>query len=164
MSSPGALRGGRQGRGQSLVEFSMILPIFLLILAGLLDYGFMLFARMNLINAAREGARWAVVQPDVTQIPSSLQSQSGAIGANLAGLRWADLVTPTIVCVPDPSIAGNTPCEFVNDGLGDGVRLAGPRDFVQVQTTYTYHSFFARIFGTTIPLSTRVEMPLEVPD
>ncbi len=37
-----------------------MLPVFLLILSGLLDFGFMLYSRMTVISAAREGARAAL--------------------------------------------------------------------------------------------------------
>ena len=50
------------GRGQSLVEFALILPIFLLMLFGLLDIGRLVYMNSTLSQAAREGARLAAVQ------------------------------------------------------------------------------------------------------
>jgi Flp pilus assembly protein TadG len=48
-------------RGQSLVEFGLILPIFLLMVFGIVDFGRAVFAYSTLNNAAREAARVAVV-------------------------------------------------------------------------------------------------------
>src|SRR3954451_6250779 len=46
-------------RGQSLVEFALILPLFLLFVAACLDLGRVFYANISLNNAAREGAMQA---------------------------------------------------------------------------------------------------------
>jgi Flp pilus assembly protein TadG len=51
----------RGERGAELIEFSLILPMLLLIILGILDFGF-LFLRYEVVtNAAREGARVRVL-------------------------------------------------------------------------------------------------------
>jgi Flp pilus assembly protein TadG len=52
----------RAGRGQALVEFAFVLPIFLLILFGIIDGGRAIYSNNALSQAAREGARWGSVQ------------------------------------------------------------------------------------------------------
>jgi TadE-like protein len=47
--------------GQSLVEFALVLPIFLAILVGMVDIGRAVWANNAIANAAREGARYAAV-------------------------------------------------------------------------------------------------------
>jgi Flp pilus assembly protein TadG len=54
----------RRERGQTLVEFSIVLPIFLLIVFGAIDLGRVIWAADSLANAAREGARFASVHGD----------------------------------------------------------------------------------------------------
>ena len=49
-------------RGQSLVEFALVLPIFLLLLFGLIDGGRLVYHHSVLSQAAREGARLASVE------------------------------------------------------------------------------------------------------
>lgn len=49
-------RRGRE-RGQGLVEFAMLVPVFLLLLLGLLEFGFIFDQTMTLNYATREGAR-----------------------------------------------------------------------------------------------------------
>ncbi len=44
-------------RGQSLVEFALVLPPLLLILLGIIQFGFIFNSYVTLTNAAREGAR-----------------------------------------------------------------------------------------------------------
>ena len=48
-------RHARHGRGQTLVEFAFVLPIFLLILFGLIDMGGYVYMNSVLSQAARGG-------------------------------------------------------------------------------------------------------------
>lgn len=47
--------------GAAAVEFAIIVPVLLLIVAGIVDFGRAFFTEIQLANAAREGARAAVV-------------------------------------------------------------------------------------------------------
>jgi hypothetical protein len=46
-----------RARGQSLVEFAMIVPVFMLILISMLEFGFIFDHAMTINYATREGAR-----------------------------------------------------------------------------------------------------------
>ena len=46
-------------RGQSLVEFALVIPIVILIMAGLFDLGRVVFINNSLSDGARDGARHA---------------------------------------------------------------------------------------------------------
>jgi hypothetical protein len=50
-------RGHAGTRGQGLVEFALVLPVTLLILVGLVDFGFAFYTDITLKYASREGAR-----------------------------------------------------------------------------------------------------------
>src|SRR5215831_20227506 len=55
------VRHARSQRGAELIEFALVLPILLLLVLGIVDFGF-LFQRLEVVtNAAREGARIAVL-------------------------------------------------------------------------------------------------------
>jgi Flp pilus assembly protein TadG len=49
-------------RGQAMVEFAIVLPIFILLLVGIIDGGRVIFANNQLAEIAREGARYGSVQ------------------------------------------------------------------------------------------------------
>ena len=51
-----------RSRGQSLVEFALVLPIFLLMLFGVIDLARIIYFNSTLSQAAREGARTASVE------------------------------------------------------------------------------------------------------
>lgn len=54
----------RKSRGQALVELALVLPIFLVAVLAIFDLGRVIWARNSLENAAREGARYAIVHGD----------------------------------------------------------------------------------------------------
>jgi Flp pilus assembly protein TadG len=54
----------RRPRGQALVEFALVLPMFLTLMLAIFDIGRVIWARNSLENAAREGARYAIVHGD----------------------------------------------------------------------------------------------------
>lgn len=67
------LRHPRQTEvGQSLVEFSLVLPIFLVMIFALVDFGRAFYAWMIVTQAAREGARAAAVQGDASTVNAKI--------------------------------------------------------------------------------------------
>jgi Flp pilus assembly protein TadG len=70
--------GGRDARdrGAAMVEFALLLPMLLLIVFGIIDFGRALNAQITLTQAAREGARLAALgQPGVVS-----RTQAAATG------------------------------------------------------------------------------------
>lgn len=51
-------------RGQAMVEFAIIVPVFLLLLMGMLEFGFVFTHNLSLEYATREGARVASTLSD----------------------------------------------------------------------------------------------------
>ena len=49
----------RKSLGQSLVEFTIMLPVLLMMLSGLVEFGILLNYYLDVIDAAREAARFA---------------------------------------------------------------------------------------------------------
>ena len=102
-------------RGQALLEFAFILPILLVFLLSLVDFGIALDRREVIQHAVREGARQASVglsDPDITDVVVS-QSQD---------ILEADDVT---ICVADGPGLGGAPAGFAGSA-------------VRVSATYTF--------------------------
>lgn len=55
-----SLRGVRE-RGASMVEFAVVVPLFLLLVFGVIEAGWFFSQQVEIRNAVREGARIAVV-------------------------------------------------------------------------------------------------------
>lgn len=68
----------RHQRGQSLVETALVLPILLVILMGIFDFGRAIFAFNAVSNSAREAARVAIVNQNSTAVEE--EGKRAAIG------------------------------------------------------------------------------------
>ncbi|TCS83337.1 TadE/TadG family type IV pilus assembly protein [Tepidibacillus fermentans] len=54
--------------GQSLVEFTLVIPILLLLLLGIIEFGHIFYAYLLIENASRDGARYGSVWATDTEI------------------------------------------------------------------------------------------------
>ena len=66
----------RRSHGQALVEFALVIPIFLILLMAVFDLGRAVFAYNSVTNAAREGARLAIVNQRISLIQQRAIAQS----------------------------------------------------------------------------------------
>ena len=91
----------RASRGQALVEFSLVFPLVLLLIFGLIDIGRLVYAHNALSEAAREGARYGSVQArsaaDVAGIEAFTVSRVAGIGGVTA---TATCIRPGVVVLP----------------------------------------------------------------
>jgi Flp pilus assembly protein TadG len=79
--------GSRAGsRGQALIEFAMIVPLFMLLLNGMLEFGFIFEHNMTLEYATREGAR----------VGAALVSGTTPIGCTTSQPNWQN-VDPLVI-------------------------------------------------------------------
>jgi TadE-like protein len=58
----------RSDRGSAMVESSLVLIVFLMLLIGIADVGQMLFMHVSLVERIREGLRYGVVNYDTAAI------------------------------------------------------------------------------------------------
>jgi len=104
-------------RGQSLVEFALLLPVFLVIVSAALDLGRIAYARVSIANVAREAAFQAASTPTSYQAGQPCSSSNPSANmvicrALLESKGSVVTVTPsdiTMTCSPDCTKAmGNT--------------------------------------------------------
>ncbi len=57
------MRKKRDRHGQGFVEFALILPVLLLIIVGIMEFGHLFIVYASLTNASREGTRYGIVSP-----------------------------------------------------------------------------------------------------
>lgn len=118
------LRRGRGSRGAELIELALVLPILLLMFAAIVDFALMFQRYLVINNAAREGARIAVL-PNYTQadvISRVTQYVRNGIGDQT--------VTPTVtlaaVSVPLPAPTPAVPAAQVTVSMTHSYLLLGP--------------------------------------
>lgn len=139
-SKPPKVGARRRREGQSLVEFAVVLPIFLLLLAGIVDFGLGLYSQMTVINAAREGARVGIVELGVATTPAEVATAKANIETRVSEMASGLDVDTIVTCVPAACASGNP---------------------VVVQVDYQYRMLWPLAFGTEIGLSSTVQMRIE---
>lgn len=136
---PTTHRYHQKERGQSLVEFALVLPILLLLMMGILDLGRFLFLYSQTMNGAREGARYGSVSglntsPTVPQYIDCAGIRAAAIRTN--GLASQPTITIEYDHGTDPVL--NQGCEDVNNRPSASDILPGDRIRVSVEATYDF--------------------------
>ena len=77
-------RKTRRGNGQALVEFALLVPLLIIIVLGIVEFGRIWMTMNVLASAAREGARIAAVtSPDPAQVQTAVENTLNA--ANITG-------------------------------------------------------------------------------
>jgi Flp pilus assembly protein TadG len=115
-------------RGQAVVEFALILPLFLLLVFGALEFGRAYYDLHLLITAAREGGREASL-PGTTEADVQATVDSFLTGAGLAG-SW-------------------TAVPLAYDQSGTEIPLASAQEGDTVRVTVTYD--FTVLVGSLLP-------------
>ena len=96
----------RATRAQALVEFALVAPVFFLILFGIIDFGRYVYYTQVLNNAAREGARYAIVHGEhgIPQTGPGSSDPGGALVKNVVRNYAIG-----VIGLSDPSVLTITP-------------------------------------------------------
>jgi len=105
MSILSAIRGRKRSRGQSVVEFALVLPILLLLLAATIDFGRLFYLYVAVNNAAKEGALYGARSPlcddsanPACGDPNNVAWHVANEAANLVDSNGNSLLTSTVAC------------------------------------------------------------------
>jgi Flp pilus assembly protein TadG len=132
----------RTQKGAAVVEFAVVLPLLLVVLFGIIEFGFLLYNQAMLTNASREGARAGIVSQsprkstaEITTVVNNYTQQylvtfkSGADPGAQAVVKINGTET-------DPSVAG----------------LTSAQDFLTVEVRYEYDFLMLPSFITNLGL------------
>ena len=131
----------KRGRGQSLVEFALALPIIFFLVMGIVEGGRLVFSLTTLDFAVEEGGRYAA-------LPST---------ASVADVQTAVSSNAHFITVPASSVTVS-----VNNGAKAYTsRASGDR--VEVSASYVYSPIVSNVIGfqITMTLSARSDMRVE---
>lgn len=90
-------------RGAAAVEFALVLPLLLLILLGIFEFGRLFNIQLILSNSAREAARVMAIEDDVAT--AQLAGVAGAAGALNPDLSTDDIDIDPGSCEDNPGTA-----------------------------------------------------------
>lgn len=85
---------GRGERGAAAVELALVMPLLLLVLFAIIDFGRMLNAQITLTEASREGARSGAYSKPLTDVQARVQVAS-------SGLDTTQLTTALTTACPN---------------------------------------------------------------
>lgn len=122
------LRQRRRSRGQSLVEFALVLPVFLVFLAGALDLGRVFYANITLNNAAREGAFQAAITPTLFQEDQACNQATNRVVCRIQNETQGSMiaVAPTDIDMSCSAGCAKTAGSFVTVEVRGTFRLVTP--------------------------------------
>src|SRR5690606_36837106 len=96
--------------GAELIEMALVLPLLLVIILGIFEFGFLFRELLVVTNAAREGARAGLLPgyEDDANVTARIQQYMDASGVNVTCGATGDCrVQASTVCVPG---LGAPPC------------------------------------------------------
>jgi Flp pilus assembly protein TadG len=126
-----ALRRLRQLRsddsGVTAIEFSLIVPVFLLIIYGIMELGRLLFIYNSLGHAVYEGSRYAIVRGSESAVPATtaqIEAQVESYATNL-----------------DPSLLNVTVTFDPDNSPGSTINIAATYDFAFMTNLLPFSDF-----------------------
>ena len=107
----------RDEGGQALVEFALVLPILLLVVTGIMQFGILLGGQIALVNGVREAARYGSVLE--TSSAGSVPADAAAVEARLQSVLTSGLpgysparLLSSSVCYVSYQNPGSSPASY----------------------------------------------------
>ena len=130
--SPGKGRAVRTERGIELLEFALVLPLLIVLLIGIFDFGAAFALRQKMTNAAREGARIVVSSPLTDQACTSNTPCSIVAAAN-AVVQYMNDAGASLSCLQPSSPTSSGSLEWTYT-CSSGARLVIDRGYTIAAT------------------------------
>lgn len=129
------MRNIKNEKGQALVEFAIILPILLLLIMGILQFGLLINSYLALENSSREGARLGIVGCTDKDIQNIVMKTAPTLNSNALTIN----ITPS-----------------------EGSRKSG--DTLTINLTYNYNltiPIISTLFNNSVTLNAQTSMRIE---
>jgi Flp pilus assembly protein TadG len=130
-------------RGQALVEFVLIAPVLLLLLAVALDFGRLFFTYVQTNNAAREAANYGA------QSPTDLATMTSRANGEKSGQLQRGESTITVSATCANALGTTILCSSASGGTGPGNTIT-----VNVRAPFTFLTpIIGTVFGGNLQLN-----------
>ena len=142
-------RNGRMDRGGTMVEFALTLPVFIILVVGIIEFGWCFFVQHTLQYATREGMRIALVGRTLADASGNPMTRQASIIQTIK--KEASLaVNPDSVLISIYPVGANfsdpTNWQNTQDAGGTG-------QYMRVRTR-VIHTFFTPLIGAFFPNGT----------
>lgn len=109
----GGSRRFRGNRGSAMVEFAIVLPIFLFVIWCVVDFARAFYTQNSLASAVREGARYAAVTKD-PGAAATLTAVRAKVAQAFNAFGGAAIPPASITVLDSSSTAGNVTVKVTN--------------------------------------------------
>ena len=130
-------------KGANLVEFAFVLPFLLILLLGIIEFGWVFATNLDVKHGAREGARITAVNEPT--------GGNNNLGAEICKRMDLAGVSPTTITWTGIDLNSNGTIE-----VGDGVEVT-----VETNTLNTLSGVIDWVFGSLSELKSTVEIRIE---
>ena len=139
--------------GQGMVEFALVAPVFLLSIFGIVDFGVYFSTRNGVMDAARDGARYAAVHPSAWDKSATASSNSieGAVqhvgfpvipnNDTAISIKYFNIGASSAVQCGHYSVTAPSPGFVGDNGYTQTTCLVPLSTMIQVDVTYTHVPF-----------------------
>lgn len=144
--------GDRQGRGQALVEFALVMPVIVLVVLGVLDLGRAVFSYNTLAQAARQANRTAMVDQDVDRVKAIAIAAAPSLGLSPSNVS---------VCYKTSETAERDCSSPTTDNCPSASRTIGCLAIVTTSLSYVPMTPVISVFWSSIALTSTSVEPIE---
>ena len=136
VSRPEAVAGNPRG-GHTILEFSLVFMLFLVLVLGLMEFGRALWTQHTIAHAARQAGRYAIVRGSTHDNPATADQIKQVLANQAIGLNSTKLsASTTVTWTPDNN----------------------PGDVVQIQVQYDFVPISGSLVISSIPLRSTTQM------
>ncbi len=123
----------RHVRGQALAEFALVMPLFFLLVFGIIEFGRFIYTYEIVNNATREGARYAIVHGSASECPSGQMPGIGVTNpCDPTGAKIQAVVRQYAIGIPPTGLTVNLPLWTPHNNARGST--------VTVSADYTFHT------------------------
>ncbi|NGN84843.1 pilus assembly protein [Arthrobacter silviterrae] len=118
----------RSEDGAAAVEFALLLPILIMLILGILEFGLAYNAQITVTNAAREGVRTMVIQNSPGAAKAAVETVSSTLAPAITDSEITITVSNgTATCTGGSTATVNIqyPFQFLTGFFGTGYTMTG---------------------------------------
>jgi len=144
----------RNDHGGALVEFAIVMPLLLLIVGGIIEFGVLFYNKQVITNASREGARAGIVNIKDTVTGEKVPVDIDAIVKNYCNDKLLSFGGTKIPVITAPDSASLQTMFYPSD-------LSVKVEFTHFFLFSSFLNQFGSNFGPTIKISATTVMRME---
>ena len=99
------VRARKRSRGQSLVEFAIVAPVAIAILAAIIQFGIVFWAQNTLTQVVRDTGRWEATQQSCTNA-SAVVTEANLIAASSSLIGYTAWTSANVTVTFSPAVTG----------------------------------------------------------